>query len=170
MNKKIIVALICVSIIAISAIPAMGNVSNYNDTDAQLTANNKDITDDYEKKEKQTVKGLPGDPVDITLNVTIESGLSRGIYFNIDNTGEENASNVNYSITVSKRGLLKRVILDKNGSLSLDFGLNETIEVTPFGIGRILVTVNVTVPGNDPIVITATGLILFKFVFLFKSE
>jgi len=170
MNKKIIVALICVSIIGISAIPAMGNVSNYNDTDAQLTANNKDITDDYEKKEKQPVKGLPDDPVNVILNVTIKRGLSRGIYFNIDNTGEENASQVNYSITVSKRNLLKRVIAKDCGNLSLDQGLNETISIMPFRMGRILVTVNVTVPGNDPIVITAKGLILFKFVLLFKSE
>jgi len=152
MNKKIIVALICISIIGVSAIPAMGlNDSKYNNEEAKLTAHRTD-------------------PVNITLNVTIKRGLSRGIYVNIDNVGDENASQVNYSITLSKSNILGRVIATGCGNLSLDKGLNETVSIMPFRIGRIVVTANVTAPGEDPIEVTAKGLMLGKFVFLFKSR
>ena len=151
MNKKLIAALVCLSIIGINAIPAMGY---------------QPICDDVSAN-KRTLE----DPENVSLNVTLTTGFSKGISFVIGNTGDENATNVSYNVIVTKRGLLKKEIASASGiNLSVDHG--ESIEnvVSLFGIGRIQVYVNVTYADKDPVEITVNGFILFRFVFLFKSE
>jgi len=103
------------------------------------------------------------------LEVTIKRGFSRSISVYIENTGEVDADDITWNLTITKRGLLKRTILKTNGTIpTLGVGLTETVEESPFGFGLITVTVEVTAPDIDPIQKTAKGFIFLRFVRLRK--
>ncbi len=68
-------------------------------------------------------------------------------------------------LTVKRRGIIKRTILQVNDiNDTLGVGLTHTVERSPFGLGLITVTVNVTAADIDPIEITTKGFIFLRFI------
>lgn len=102
------------------------------------------------------------------LDVTIKRGLGRSVSVNIKNTGEIDVNDIAWNLTVSRRGIFKRTLWEDNDSIpSLGTGVTETIGGSPFGIGLITVTVNVSAPGIDPIIVKpAKGFIFLRFVWV----
>ena len=105
------------------------------------------------------------EPTETELKVSIKRGLCRSIKLNIENTGDEKLNNITWNITVSRRGLIKKTLLDINGTISsLESEGLETIRERLFGFGFIVVTVNVNVDGIEPFEETIKGFILFRFI------
>ncbi len=100
--------------------------------------------------------------------LTIENirGRINKISVDIKNIGNQDAESVNWSISVTG-GILKRIDLHSTGTIttlstqSLSTVLTDRI---PLGIGRIQITVNVDVPGSEPVIQTARGFKLLFFV------
>jgi fimbrial isopeptide formation D2 family protein len=100
------------------------------------------------------------------LKVCITRGLGRSVSVNIKNNKETPIDDVEWDLTVSKR-ILGRKLIDDNGTISpLGAGVQETVGGSPFGIGLISIEVKVDAPDIDPIVKTAKGFILFRFVWV----
>jgi fimbrial isopeptide formation D2 family protein len=109
-----------------------------------------------------TVK-IEGNAVDITIK-----HISRGIKVTLKNNLETDINGVQWSIEVNKR-IFGKNLLDKNGTIeTLTTGTQTTIhELTKFRFGLVSIKVTVVIaPDIEPIVKTAKGLILGKFVFL----
>jgi hypothetical protein len=99
------------------------------------------------------------------FTVSIKRGLCRYIKVNIENTGDVDLNNITWNITVTRRGLIKRTLIDENGTIpTIEAGLEETISKRLFGFGFIIVNVNVTAPGMEPIEETAKGFVIFRFI------
>ncbi|KYK32865.1 MAG: hypothetical protein AYK22_01725 [Thermoplasmatales archaeon SG8-52-3] len=104
-------------------------------------------------------------PIEPELKVTIKRGICRSIKVNIENTGEVEVQNISWNIQVNRRGLIKRTLLDINGTIpSIEIGSIEQFGERFFGIGLISVDVNVSAPGLDSIEINAKGFVIFRFV------
>jgi hypothetical protein len=105
------------------------------------------------------------EPVEPLLKVTIKRGLGRSIKVNIENNGDIDINNISWTLTITRRGLIKKTLLEKNGTIpSIDSDSAETLTERPFGFGFITVKVHVTAPGIDPIETTAKGFIILRFV------
>jgi len=105
------------------------------------------------------------EPIEPELKVSIKRGLCRSIKINIENTGDEELNNITWNITVSRRGLIKKTLLDMNGTISsLESGGLNTVREQLFGFGFIIVTVNVNADGIEPFEDTLKGFILFRFI------
>ena len=99
------------------------------------------------------------------LKVTIKRGLRRTIRVVIENTGSINVNDITWNIKVSRRGIIKRTILNQNGNIStLGVGSKETIVKRPFGFGLIKVIINVNAPGIEPIEKIVKGFIFLRFI------
>jgi hypothetical protein len=106
-----------------------------------------------------------GEPTEQELKITIKRGLCRSIKVKIENTGDVEINNITWNITVNRRGLIKKTILNRNGTISnLDLGEMETLRERPFGIGLITVTVNVKAEGAETFEKTVKGLIFLRFI------
>lgn len=153
MNKKLIGAILCVSIITIGAIPAMG------------LSDAAQVNDVVENEKPDTHVVAPAAEGQANLTVCIKRGLSRGVTVNIKNTGDANASNVNWSLKVTRRGLIKRTLLDASGNFSMiENGSMETVtEMPSFGFCLIIVSVKVEADGIESITKSAKGFIVFRF-------
>jgi len=156
MNKKLIGAILCVSIIIFGAIPAVGNALPLNDENFSLP------------QDKNVVNDNPDffDNGKANLTVTILPGLHRGIKVEIKNIGEANANYVNYSLKVTtRRNILSRTLLNITGNYSeIENGTKKTIhELTKFGFCRIDVEVTVEAEGIGPITETAKGFVILRF-------
>jgi fimbrial isopeptide formation D2 family protein/uncharacterized repeat protein (TIGR01451 family) len=113
-------------------------------------------------------------PVEVTiekiprsLDVELRLGFQRGLTFEIENTGEGEVTDINWSITVTRRGLIKRVLLDEHETIpQLDPNEDTTVKKLPkFGFWLIEVKLKVDSPDIDgPIEITAKGFIMFRFI------
>lgn len=113
-------------------------------------------------------------PVDVTirtiprsLKVELKRGLQRGISFEIENTGEGEVTNITWKATITRRGLIKRVLLDEKNTIPiLNPDKDITIKKLPkFGFCFIEVKINVDSPDIDKkIEITAKGFVIFRFV------
>lgn len=105
------------------------------------------------------------EPVKPEIKVTLKRGLGRKIRIDIENTGEVDVNDIAWNLTVKRRGIIKRTILQNNGTNdTLGVGLTHTVERSLFGLGLITVTVNVTAQDIDPIEITTKGFILLRFI------
>jgi len=105
------------------------------------------------------------EPKEPLLKVTIKRGLSRSIKIDIENIGEVDINDIKWNLTVTRRGLIKRTLLDKNGTISfLEIGSKETVNNRLFGFGLITVKLNVTAPGIEPFEETVKGFIILRFV------
>jgi len=105
------------------------------------------------------------EPTEPGLKVSIKRGLCRSIKVSIENTGEVDLSNITWNITVNRRGLIKKTLLDMNGTISsLELGGLETLRERLFGFGFIKVTVNIKADGIDPFEETLKGFVLFRFI------
>ncbi|MCK4902460.1 MAG: PKD domain-containing protein, partial [Thermoplasmatales archaeon] len=108
----------------------------------------------------------PGTP---KLSVKIKrGGLRREISLDIENTGDVDVNDITWNITVTRRGLIKKTLLQCNGTISaLEPGSKETVTKSPFGISLITVTVEIDAPGIDhidPISATVKGFLILRFV------
>ena len=82
-----------------------------------------------------------------------------------ENTGDTNINNITWNLKITRRGLIKKSLLEKNGNItSIGSDSSETLTERPFGFGFITVKVHVTAPGIEPIEITAKGFIILRFV------
>lgn len=105
------------------------------------------------------------EPIEPGFKVSIKRGLGRSIKVNIENTGDVDINDITWNITVNRRGLIKKTLLDRNGTIPvIEVGSTEVFSESPFGFGFIKVIVNVTAPGIEPIEITAKGFIILRFV------
>ena len=105
------------------------------------------------------------EPVELELRVAIKRGLGRSIKVTIENTGDSDVNDITWNLTVTRRGIIKRTLSDKNDNIStLGVGKKETVQGKPFGFGLITVKMKVTAPGLEPIEITAKGFIFLRFV------
>ena len=98
------------------------------------------------------------------LKVNIKRGLGRFIKVSIENTGNVDINDLTWTITVNRRGIIKRPRVTNGNFSILESEQKETIRAKPFGFGLITVKVNVTAPGIEPIEITAKGFIFIRFV------
>jgi len=113
-------------------------------------------------------------PVEVTiekiprsLDVELRLGFQRGISFEIENTGEGDVTDIDWSVTITRRGLIKRVLLDEQGTISTLSPDDETpiTQLPKFGFWLIEVNVKVDSPDIDnPIEITAKGFIMLRFI------
>lgn len=139
MNKKIIEAVLCIGLLALTAIPvidaAPGPIKNAADSD---------------------------------LKVTIKRGISYGIKVDIENNGTTDFNNVNCAIKVTKRILSKRVLADEIsniGTLPAGNYTSVTAKLKLLSLGFIKVTVTVTADElTEPIVKTVKGFDILGFV------
>ena len=113
MNKKIIGAILCISIITIGAIPAIG------DAVPQLPEVNNDKF--VPPLDEETEKDIPNytELAQPNLTVKILPGIHRGIKVEIKNTGDASAIDVNWPIKVTtRRKILPRILLNASGNFS----------------------------------------------------
>jgi len=107
----------------------------------------------------------PGTP---KLSVKIKRGFRRDISFEIENTGDVDVNDITWNITVTRRGLIKKTLLQCNGTISaLEPGSKETVIKSLSGISRITVTVEIDASGIDhidPISETVKGFTILRFV------
>ena len=76
-----------------------------------------------------------------------------------------NINDITWNIKVTRRGIIKRTILNQNGNIStLGAGLKETIIKRPFGFGLIKVIININAPGIEPIEKIVKGFIFLRFI------
>jgi hypothetical protein len=104
-------------------------------------------------------------PTEPALKVLIKRGLRRSVNVEIENTGNEVLNNITWSITVSRRGFIKKTLMDINGSIpTLEVDMMETISERLFAFGFIIVDIEVNAEGLEPIEIKAKGFIIFRFI------
>jgi len=105
------------------------------------------------------------EPLTPELNVAIKRGLRRSIRAEIENIGSINLSDIKWNIIVTRRGIIKRTILNISGNISnLEEGLSEKLFERAFGLGFIKITVIITAFGMDPIEKTVKGFIFLRFI------
>ena len=111
-----------------------------------------------------TVK-ISGEPA---FNAKIKKGIGRKIQFNIINNGESDVNDIDWKISVKKKGLLGRNLLSDNDTIEiLESGSTDSISrTTKRGIGRISICLTVNASGMDEINKCASGFIIGKFVFV----
>ena len=156
MNKKLIGAILCISIIILGTLPAAGNSLSSNNENFSLPQDKNVVNDNPEYT----------DLGQANLTVTILPGLHRGIKVEITNKGDAKAVNVNYTLkVVTRRNILQRTLLNITGNFSkIENGTHKHIhELTKFGFCRIDVKVTVEAEGIDTITETAKGFIIFRF-------
>jgi hypothetical protein len=113
-------------------------------------------------------------PVEVTiykkersLEAELKLGFQRGITLEIENTGEAEVNNINWSITILRRGIIKRELMHEHNTISsLDQGKETIIKELPkFGFWPVIVYVTVNSDDiEEPIHITAKGFIMFRFI------
>ncbi|MHA2366903.1 MAG: hypothetical protein ACXAC7_23325 [Candidatus Hodarchaeales archaeon] len=162
MNKKIIGAILCVSVIIIGAMPVMG----------QPGIDENYILDTPSESPETHIESpeYPEDPEEPQPNITIyiEGGFHKEIEVNLVNTGNTDLTNVNWKMKITRRGLLfKRQLLNANGSFELienETGKTVTKRPDKFGFCPILVTVTVNADElEEPVTKTAKGFQILKF-------
>ena len=102
-----------------------------------------------------------------SLNVELKRGFQRGITFDIENDGEGDVNDIVWSIKITRRGLIKRVLLDESSTITNlrpgeEFEINELPKFCFW-----LIDVELTVDSPDienPIEISAKGFIMFRFI------
>ena len=105
------------------------------------------------------------EPKELSLEVSIKRGLCRSIKINIENIGDSDINNIKWNLTVTRRGLIKKQLLQDNDTiLKLENGTKETVGSRLFGFGMITVTVNVTAPGMESIEKTVKGFVILRFI------
>ena len=105
------------------------------------------------------------EPTEPALKISIKRGLCRSIKLKIENTGDVELNNITWNITVNRRGLIKKTLLNLNGTIqSLEIGGLETVIERLFGFGFISVNVNVRADGFDPFEETLKGFIILRFI------
>jgi hypothetical protein len=104
---------------------------------------------------------------DRSLNAKIKLGFQRGVSFYIENTGEAELNNINWTITITRRGIIKRELLNKKNTIS-SLGVGEKITIKE--LPRFCfwpVKVKLTVESDDivvPIEIEEKGFMMFRFI------
>jgi len=113
-------------------------------------------------------------PIEVTieekeksLDARLKLGFQRGISFTIENTGEADVKNITWTITITRRGIIKRELLNKQETISsLGIGNEVTIKELPkFCFWP--VEVKLTVESDeidDTIEVNAKGFMMFRFI------
>ena len=105
------------------------------------------------------------EPTEPALKISVKHGLCRSIKITIENTGNVDFNNITWNITVNKRGLFKKTLLEMNGTISiLQVGEQQTIQERLFGFGFITVNVDMKAVGIEPFEETLKGFIIFRFI------
>ena len=107
------------------------------------------------------------EPLVPQIDIIFKPGLGLTLRVNLKNTGEVNFENVNWELTVLRRGIIQRVLWQSNGIIS-DFPIDKivTIDGKPSGIGLITATMRVEAPGVDPVEFSVDGFIFSRLVYL----
>jgi hypothetical protein len=104
-------------------------------------------------------------PTEPALEISIKHGLCRSIKITIENTGNVELNNISWNLTVNRRGILKRTLLNMNGTVSnLQIGEHLTIQERLFGFGFITVNIDVKAFEIEPFEEILKGFIILRFI------
>jgi fimbrial isopeptide formation D2 family protein len=107
------------------------------------------------------------EPPVLSLNVTINRGLGMSIGVRIENDGEAELNNIQWTLEVDRRGLFQKELFNDSGTItSLDVDETEILSAMPSGIGLMSVKVTVEAPGLPTIEESADGFIFLMLTYL----
>lgn len=107
------------------------------------------------------------EPPVLSLNVTIKRGITFGVKANIENNGEAEINNINWNLSVDKRGIFQKNLFEDSGIIpSLDVGAIEKLTGAPSGFCLMRITLKVDSPDINPIEVKADGFIIGKILFI----
>ena len=107
-------------------------------------------------------------PPVLSLNITIKHGIGLSVSVSIQNNGEAEINNIDWTLKVDRRGLIQKTLSEDTGTIaSLDVGDVEKLTGSPYGFGLMKITVQINSPDIvDPIEVTADGFIFTKLIYV----